>query len=144
MLNGITFYTDDEIWQGMLSDLGAACVPRCIADLVWEPDPAAAPVSPLELESKIMAWIDMSRKSAVQRVCGSDANLSPLLSKIITLLDRAGAAGIGAADLRLALGYSPDATSHALDTAIHTLRKTFGQGFIITENGKYKLKEHPN
>ncbi|MCL1786258.1 MAG: hypothetical protein FWG39_03895 [Alphaproteobacteria bacterium] len=141
MLSGVTFFTTDDIWSEILSDLGATPAPRNIADLVFNPKDFALPAPALGLKAEIMAKIDASRDAAVRRVAGPDACLSPLLAKIITLLYRAGESGIAAADLRAALGYAPNATSHALDTAICSLRKQFGQGFIRTENEKYIIRQ---
>ncbi|MCL2737745.1 MAG: hypothetical protein FWE17_02700 [Alphaproteobacteria bacterium] len=140
MLSGITFYTEDKIWAQILTDLGAASASRTVADLIFNPVDFSEPMSGLELKSKIVAQIDEARKRAVRRACKADANVSMANAKIITLLERAGAAGVSAADLRISCGYAPDANSHAIDTAIYALRKQFGTDFIKTENGRYRFE----
>ncbi|MCL2017255.1 MAG: hypothetical protein FWG80_00565 [Alphaproteobacteria bacterium] len=139
MLTGITFWTDDEIWRGILTDLGASFVASDAADLIFNPKEYAGVMNLLELKSKIMADIDTLLTRAVHRTKGKNPNLSRYQAKIITLLERAGGAGVRADTLRAAMGYSPGVNTRALDTAIYNLRKIFGTDFIKTENGKYKL-----
>jgi len=134
MLTGITFWTDDKIWHGILSDLGATPVGQDSADLVFDPKKHKGPLSPLELKSKIMSDIDQARPADGRR-------LSLAQTKIIALLSRAGAKGVGAETLRTAIGYSASANTRALDAAIYKLRKIFGADFIKTEGGKYTLNE---
>ena len=42
-------------------------------------------------------------------------------------------------ELKLAVGLSPDITTHSVENAIYQLRKTFGHDFILNENGGYKI-----
>jgi hypothetical protein len=131
MLAGITFYTDNTVWAGILSDLGATAASRDIADIVFiSPDTR---ISSIELKSRLLEQIDRERTVATTGY----KNLSDNQTKIINLLVRAGKHGITADSLKIALGYATDANSHALDTAIYNLRKTFGAEFIKTTGGKY-------
>jgi len=134
MLNGITFYTDDKIWAGILSDLNAAAMGKDIADIVFVP--VSGPVSVIELKSQIIKHIDGERDAAM-RAIGTDLDLPENIIKIITLLSRAGTDGISGDSLKIAIGYAPDAISHALDTTIYNIRKMFGQDFIKTDKGRY-------
>ena len=41
--------------------------------------------------------------------------------------------------LKCALGYSPDASTHTVDTAIYQLRRAYGRDFILNTDGVYSL-----
>ena len=137
MLSGITFWTSDKIWHGILADLGAAPAGPDLADLVFAPEEYAGAPTVLELKSKIVAEIDRERAAAVKKACGATASVSTVQAKIICLLERAGKRGVSAEVLRRAMGYSPGANTRALDTAVYNLRKIFGADFIKTEKGKF-------
>ncbi|MCL2369496.1 MAG: hypothetical protein FWC83_02370 [Alphaproteobacteria bacterium] len=134
MLSGITFFTEDKIWSGILSDFGAAAADKEIADVIFRT--GNKPVSPIELKSKIIKTIETERRRALKKV-GATTDMSENSKKIITLLVRAGKHGLSAESLKIAIGYAPDANSHALDTSIYNLRKSFGTDFIKTDKGKY-------
>lgn len=159
MLNGITFWTEDKIWRGILNDLGAEFAPREIADFIVPNN--MIKLSVFELKSFILKSIDENENKIIAQIVGSH-NCAPLprsgnniialtrdraqvcaptdsQKKIIIALHRAGAAGLSADELQKKLGYAPDAATNAINTAIYQLRKTFGKEFIKNENGKYKL-----
>ena len=141
MLNGTSFYTDDIVWAGILSDLGATAVARDVADIVFVAPPAT-PLSALDLKSYILAEIDAERANATGGFASRRTRPhAPTDSqkKIITLLTRAGTAGIDANDLAAAHGIAPDANSHAMDTMIYNIRKSFGADFIKTAGGRYYI-----
>ena len=73
----------------------------------------------------------------MREILGRDVHLPYIQAQIVILLYKSG--GMSAADLRTALGYAPNATTHAVDTAIYQLRKLFGREFIINSNGVYKI-----
>ena len=140
MLSGIAFWTDDNIWIGILTDLGGVYVDKNIADLIFIPSKYPAKINPSVLKSRIMSDIDKSFLDAALRVCRDKSSmLSRPQIKIIALLERSGLGGISGEDLRAAMGYSADAATHALDTAIYNIRKIMGSDFIKTNNGKYEL-----
>ena len=144
MLDGIAFWTDDKIWAGILSDLGAvltvtpADAGAALADLIFGA-PGKKLTAP-ELKSYVIAEIDRQRFDIINKVFGAPANLSPMQAKIIVGLYRAGTNGLTAGDLRRMMGYSEDTNTHAADTAIYALRKTFGGDFIVSKEGRYKLQ----
>lgn len=142
MLGDMTFWTEDKVWRGILSDLGATFGGAETADLIFVPEKYSGKLSPSELKSRMTADIDESRARAVRAACGRDAAVSPAQAKIVALLHRAGGNGMSVDALRAAHGYSSGTTTHALDTAVYNLRKTFGADFIRTENGKYFIRGH--
>ncbi|MCL2538508.1 MAG: hypothetical protein FWF34_02635 [Alphaproteobacteria bacterium] len=141
MLDNIAFYTMDNMWRGILTDLGATGTDFMSADIIIDAGWAAVdlPMSMSELKEKILADIDCANSEIICAVFGRNADLPPVQMKIIRALSRAGADGLSAGDLRRVLGYSTDANTHAADTAIYNLRRAFGADVIRSENGKYKL-----
>jgi len=147
MFDEITFWTDDKVWRGILSDLGAVAVDESVADFVLKSSEFRVQSSDnvpsiIELKSHILAEIDRTQREILRKIFGRDVSqsMSPVQIKIVIALYRAGAAGCGGEDLRNIMGYSAGTNTHAGDTAIYTLRKMFGNGFIVNDGGRYKLK----
>ena len=137
MLNGIKIYSADKIWCQILAEMGATVsdVPdKTFLD--FDSLEIPMPASPVEIKAAILNSID-GNIQLFRKIFGRNVQLPHIQSQIVILLYKSG--GMSATDLRAALGYSPDATTHALDTAIYQLRKTFGREFIINSNGVYKI-----
>ena len=93
------------------------------------------PVTPLELKTAIISGLDDTRILA--SVFANPVSLSPIQRQIVVRLRKSG--GMTADELKLALGYARDTTTHTVDTAIYGLRKLFGRDFIINEGGIFKI-----
>lgn len=139
MLEGIKIYSSDETWLQILSELGA--------DVSLIPNPTyldfdsldiKIPATPIVIKTAIQSAID-GNIQLLRDILGRNVQLPYIQAQIVIMLYKSG--GMSAADLRKALGYSPNATTHAVDTAIYQLRKTFGRKFIININGVYKIGE---
>ena len=135
MFNGITFWTDDKVWRGILTDLGAEFSPRDTADVIFKSNKK---FSPAELNAEILHLADMHESEIIKKICG-DVQLSGAQKKIIMILYKFGKNGIDVSALQQQLGYAPGAATNAVGTAIYQLRKIFGKDFIKNEGGKYKL-----
>ena len=135
MFNGITFWTDDKVWRGILTDLGAEFATRDTADVIFKPNKK---LSPAELNSEILRLADMHESEVIKKICGN-VSLSGAQKKIIMTLYKHGKNGIDVSELQQQLGYAPGAATNAVGTAIYQLRKIFGKEFIKNEGGKYKL-----
>lgn len=137
MLQGVKIFSSDPIWRNILSELGAMVsdAPNA-AYLDFDSLGLSYPATPIAIQTAIQNAID-GNIQLLQNIFGRAVQLPRVQAQIVILLHKTG--GISASDLRVALGYSPTATTHALDTAIYQLRKTFGRDFIINENGIYKL-----
>jgi hypothetical protein len=136
MLAGISFWTDDKIWRGILTDLGAEFAPRDSADF-------AAPkfshkMPPLELKAWIIKTIDANESKIIKKICG-ETPISDTQRKIILKICKSGAGGISASELQAMLGYSADAATNTVGTIVCQLRKIFGKDFIVSKNGRYNL-----
>ncbi len=68
---------------------------------------------------------------------GGNVKLSNLQRRLIVMLYKN--PNINIHDLKNALGVAPDMTTHAVETAIYQLRKTYGHDIIENVNGKYKI-----
>ncbi|MCL1902537.1 MAG: hypothetical protein FWG18_02840 [Alphaproteobacteria bacterium] len=149
--NEIRFFSDCPVWHGIMTDLGAVPVPKASADV--EIKQGKAPLAPMELKAKILADIDAREKKVLDSVFGHDANsgprgrgtqavggLAPAQKKIVIMLQRAGAAGLGSEELRTAFGYAHTTTTHTIETAVSNLRARFGSDFIKFENGRYIVR----
>ncbi len=137
MLNGIKIYSSDAIWRQILTDLGATVFDA--------PQPAVInfdtlninlPATPMEISVAVQTALD-GNIQLLHDIFGRNVQLPYIQAKIVIMLYKSG--GMSANDLRVALGYSPNATTHAVDTAIYQLRKNFGREFIINNNGLYKI-----
>lgn len=135
MFNGISFWTDDKIWRGILNDLGAEFAPRDIADVVFKSNKK---FSPAELNTEFLHLADLHESETIKKICGN-IKLSGAQKKIIMTLHRFGGNGIDVSALQQQLGYAPGAATNAVGTAIYQLRKIFGKDFIKNEGGKYRL-----
>ena len=93
------------------------------------------PISPIELKTAIIGALDDTR--VLNNIFGRRVDLSPVQRQIVVRLDKSG--GMTADELKLALGYARDATTHTVETAIYGLRKLFGYEFIKNENGIFKI-----
>lgn len=137
MLDGIRIYSSDEIWRQILSELGAtvsAAPDKTYLD--FDSLGITMPATPIMLKTVIQNAID-GNIQLLHDIFGRNIQLPYIQAQIVILLYKSG--GMSANDLRNALGYSPNATTHAVDTAIYQLRKTFGRDFIINVNGVYKI-----
>lgn len=135
MFNGITFWTEDKIWRGILIDLGAQFSPRDIADVIFKPNKK---FSPAELNAEILHLADIHEAGTIKKICGT-VSLSGAQKKIIMTLHKHGKNGADVSTLQQQLGYAPGAATNAVGTAIYQLRKIFGKDFIKNNGGKYKL-----
>lgn len=138
MLTGVRIFSADNVWRQILAELGAdidtdAKIADVNFDLLIDKLPKPIPVQNLRVA--IMGAMDNT--DIVAHVLGADAHLSRLPAQIVALLFKTG--GLSGADLKAALGYAPNATTHTVDTAICALRKTYGRDFIKNDNGVYRL-----
>lgn len=136
MLTGIRIFTLDPYWRKIVTDLNAVVAENAnLADVDLDSLNLTGPVTPLELKSVIISALDDTRILA--SVFNSTVSLSPVQRKIIVQLKKSG--GMTADELKLALGYARETTTHTVDTAIYGLRKLFGRDFILNEDGIFKI-----
>lgn len=136
MLDGIRVYSADSVWRNILRDLGATVIDvPTNTDINLDSLSIAMPVTPLELKAALLNAADDSK--IIRKIFGTNARLSNLHARIVVRLYKSG--GMDAGALKTALGYSPDATTHTVDTAIYQLRKLYGHEFIINDNGVYRI-----
>lgn len=137
MLDGLRIYSADPFWRDILSELGATVSDTPDATFLdFDSLDIKTPMTPIALKTTIQNAID-GNLQILYDIFGRNVQLPYIQAQIVIMLYKSG--GISAADLRNALGYSPNATTHAVDTAIYQLRKTFGRDFIINVNGVYKI-----
>jgi len=136
MLNGVRVYSADSFWRNILSDLGATVLdaPNSI-DLNFDSLNIVMPISPMQLKATLIDVSDYS--NIIHKVFSAPVRLSNLHTQIVVHLYKSG--GMTADELKSALGYSSNTTTHAVDTAIYQLRKLYGHEFIINDGGVYKL-----
>ncbi|MBO4625967.1 MAG: hypothetical protein J5679_01665 [Alphaproteobacteria bacterium] len=136
MLNGIRVYSADTFWRNILKDLGATVLDAPnTTGLNFDSLHIVMPISPMQLKSALLDAADYT--NIIRKIFGKDIQLSSLHARIVVQLYKSG--GMNAAELKSALGYSTDTTTHTVDTAIYQLRKLFGHDFIINENGVYRI-----
>ena len=136
MLSNIKIYTSDKYWNRILTDLGANVVDSSdVADVIFDDIDPGAPVSVDVLQNLILS--QFNNNDIIADVFGRDVVLSALQRKIIVALYKN--PNIQMRELKLAVGLSPDITTHSVENAIYQLRKTFGHDFILNENGGYKI-----
>lgn len=136
MLENVKIYTSDEYWYGILTDLGANLVEKPdVADVVFDDIGINAPVSVDDLQNLILT--QFNNNDIIVNIFGHDVVLPSLQRKIVVALYKK--PNIQISELKLAVGLSPDITTHSVENAIYQLRKTFGHDFILNENGGYKL-----
>ncbi len=134
MLRDIRIYSSDPVWRHILSELDAVVLDAPdMADVNIDDLSLDLPIGPMELRVAILNAMDGAR--IIAQVFGHDIQLPRAQRQVIIWLKKTG--GMSAADLRIALGYAPDATTHAVDTAIYQLRRAYGHDFIQNNNGIY-------
>lgn len=136
MLSGIRIFASDELWRSILADFNAVLVDDVsLADVDFDSLNISLPASPLEIKTEIINAADNS--DILARLLGDDMNVSPIQARIIVRLYKTG--GMTADELKVALGYAPDATTHTVNTAIYALRKKYGRDFIKNNDGKFSI-----
>ena len=136
MLTGVKIYTSDKIWRQILSDLNATVLdaPNVI-DVDFDDLQLKKTITSLELKAIILRATDSSH--IISTIFGKNVSLPQLQSQIVVCLYKTG--GMTVEQLKCALGYAPDASTHTVDTAIYQLRRTYGHDFIINTDGVYSL-----
>lgn len=136
MLNNVKIYTSDKYWNQILTDLGAdiAQSPN-VSDVIFDDIEINAPISVPDLKNAILDYMNCT--DVIRRVFGREVILPTLQHKIVVLIHKN--VGLTMSELKAALGFAPDVTSHAVENAIYQLRKTYGREFIQNVNGKYKI-----
>jgi len=136
MLSGIRVFSSDSVWREILSQLGATLVDDPVyADADINSLHLDLPISPMELKSAIISASDNTK--ILNTVLGTGHSLSPLQTQIVVRLYKSG--GMTADELKVALGYAPNAKTHTVDTAIYGLRKLYGHDFITNDKGVFKI-----
>ena len=136
MLKGVRIYSGDIFWRNILTDLGATVLDAPNStDLNFDSLNIVMPVSPMQLKAALLDAGDYT--NIVHKVCGKNVRLSNLHTQIVVNLYKSG--GMSGETLKSALGYSADAATHTVDTAIYQLRKMFGHEFIVNDNGVYRI-----
>lgn len=136
MLKGVRVYSADTVWRNILRDLGATVLDTPTnTGINLDALNISMPVSLLELKSALINASDASK--IITKVFGTNVRLSNLHTQIIVQLYKTG--GMSSAELKSALGYSPDTATHTVDTAIYQLRKMYGHDFIVNEDGVYHI-----
>ena len=119
-----------------MTDFNAVLVDDAnLADVDLDSLELHVPVSPLEMKAAVISALDDTK--VLVSVFGRPVSLSPIQRRIVVRLKKTG--GMTADELKLALGYARDTTTHTVDTAIYGLRKLFGRNFIVNENGTFKI-----
>ena len=136
MLKGISVYSADAVWRNILRDLNATVLdaPTSVG-INLDSLNISMPASALELKTALINASDNTK--IIYKLFGTNVHLSNLHTLVIAQIYKSG--GITATDLKKSLGYSADATTHTVESAIYQLRKMYGHDFIINENGVYKL-----
>ena len=136
MLNGIRIFSSDPVWRQIVSELDAAVfdAPE-LADVNIDTLDMAPGITIPELKVAIVAATD--NDAVVRQIFGPGVTVPPSLARVAVLLHKSG--GMTAGQLRDALGYSRDATTHAIEAAIYQLRRVFGRDFIQNNDGVYRL-----
>ena len=136
MLSGVRIYTSDNIWRQILTDFGAIVLDDAnLTDLNFDDLEIKSQITALQLKSAVLSAADTGR--VLFQIFGKNVSLSRIQSELLVLLHKTG--GMSAADLKVALGYSPNATTHVVDTAVYQLRRAYGHEFILNNNGVYKI-----
>lgn len=136
VLSEIKIYTSDSIWQQIFTDLGAVVLSAPnntdinFDELEFEP-----PISILELKTLILNALDYS--DILYKVFNKKVKLSRQQSQIVAFLYKNNGASVD--ELKMLLGYSSDAMTHSVDTAIYQLRRLFGADFIKNKDGVYYI-----
>ena len=136
MLSGLWIFSSDPVWQQIVTELGATVTADSVlCDVNLDELNLKLPISPAELKAAIIAEMDDTK--IINSIFGRHVSLSPIQTRIVMLLYKSG--GMSAGDLKVALGYAADATTHSVETAIYGLRKLYGHDFIKNTNGIFTL-----
>lgn len=136
MLSGIRIHCSDTVWQKILLDFGATITnEKKFSDIDFDSIKITESITAVELKALILNAMDGTEN--LKRVFGKYIFLPSIQSQIVIWLERTG--GMTADDLKIALGYAPETTSHTVDTAVYQLRKKYGADFIINDAGVYRL-----
>lgn len=134
MLTGIRIYSSDVVWRHILADLNAVVLDAPdTAEVNLDDISLDIPVSALDLKAVILSALDNTK--ILQDVFGKAVYLPQLQAQIVVWLYKTG--GLSLEALKKVLGYMPNMTTHAVDTAIYQLRKNYGKDFIQNKNGVY-------
>lgn len=93
------------------------------------------PISPMELKAMLLDASDNSH--VLCQIFGAHIALPYIQGRVVVALYKSG--GMTAPQLKMAMGYASDTSTHTVDTAIYQLRRKFGRDFIVNNNGVYKL-----
>ena len=136
MLSRIKIFSSDAVWQSILAEFNATiATDSVLCDVNLDAMNLDLPISPAQLKSVIIKEMDNS--AIIDSILGHNVHLSPIQVQIVILLYKTG--GLSANDLKIALGYVPDATTHSVETAIYGLRKLYGYDFIKNTDGIFAL-----
>lgn len=136
MFQGIKIYASDRYWNQIFADLGAEIVDsKNAADVIFDDIDIKPPISMLDLQNIIFDCCNNT--DIIHKIFGKDVTLSALQHRIVVLLYKN--PDITMRDLKNALGLTPDVATHAVETAIYQLRKTYGHDFIQNIDGGYRL-----
>ena len=136
MLSGMRIYTSDSVWRQILGDLGATVTDVAGAtDINFDKLKIKQPVTITELKSAVLGASD--NDFIINELLGKNAKLTRLQKMLVVALHKSG--GMNGEELKVALGYAPDATTHTVDTAVYQLRKIYGHEFIKNDGGVYKI-----
>lgn len=136
MLSGVRIYSSDAVWRKILADFNAVVVDaRSAGCLDFDALNITSPVSAIELKSIVLNAIDCS--GIICRVFGRHVAMPRLQAHIVAMLYNTG--GMTMAELKDAMGISPDVATHTIDNAIYQLRKAHGREFIQNNNGIYSI-----
>ena len=136
MLSGIRIYASDTVWRQILGDFGATVLDAPTAtDINFDDFNITDVISLMELKSLILNAADLS--ADLIKIFGKNVTLPQLQARIVVWLYKSG--GMTALELKNALGYAPDASTHTVDTAIYQLRRMYGRDFIQNNNGVYSI-----
>lgn len=136
MLTGIRIFTSDAVWRGILTDLNATVLDVATpTDLNMDDMDIKSSVSPLELKAIILGAGDDSK--LLTKIFGHPVALPYVQARVVAALYKSG--GMTSGELKSALGYASNTSTHVVDTAIYQLRRLFGREFIINSDGVYKI-----
>ena len=127
MLSGIRIYTSDIVWRQILGDLGACVLDApSVMDINFDDLEISDVLSPMALKSLLLNASDNS--AFISKIFGKNVILPRVQANILSCLYKTG--GLTISQLKDALGYAPDASTHAVETAIYQLRRIYGREFI--------------
>lgn len=136
MLSGMRIYTSDNIWRQILGDLGATVADEFSStDINFDALNIYGVLSSVQLKKILLDASD--DRYIIKKIFHKDVKITRLQAMILICLYKSG--GMNAKQLKSAVGYAPDTTTHTVDTAIYQLRRIYGRQFIENNNGVYKL-----